>query len=352
MPTSPALVQVLDAHRFDEAALKDWLGAAIPDFGRDFSVRQFQGGQSNPTFLLQSGARKLVLRKKPPGKLLPKAHSIEREYRVLRALSGTDVPVPKVRAICEDADVIGTAFYLMDYVEGRFFDHPAMPDATPADRRLLHAATVDSLASLHSVDFDRCGLSDFGPRTGYVSRQVERWTGQYRASQAAGELPALQWLADWLHERRNVADETTIAHGDFRPGNLCFRDDAGAVSAILDWELSTLGHPLSDMAYLCMPYHIPWDVPNGRGLKGMDLGELGIPSEAESLERYSRATGRASVQDWPLFLALSFFRLSAILHGVMARAIAGNASNADARNVAGRAVMLAETGQAIARSGT
>ena len=352
MSTSPTLVPVLDAHRFDETALRGWLGENLPQFGDDVAVAQFQGGQSNPTFLLQSAGRRLVLRKKPPGKLLPKAHNIEREFEVLSALVKTTVPVPAVHALCEDADIIGTPFYLMDYVEGRFFDHPVMDEAEPAERRQLHFAAVGTLAALHRVDIDAVGLSAFGPRTGYVMRQVERWTKQYRQSSVAGELPALTWLADWLKERQDVPDETAIAHGDFRHGNLCYHRDRSAVVAVLDWELSTIGHPVSDLAYFCMPYHIGSDVKGSRGLVGLDLGSLGIPDEGEVLRQYCTAAGRSDVPDWDVFLALAFFRLSAILHGVMARAIQGNASNADARHVAERASVLAEIGKRIAASGT
>lgn len=347
--TSQVLVPVIAAHRFDEAALADWLSNAIPDFGGPLMIRQFQGGQSNPTFLLQGKGRNLVLRKKPPGPLLPKAHNVEREYRILAALSATAVPTPQVMAICEDPDVIGTAFYVMQFVEGRFFDHPVMPGVTPTERGRLHRATVEALVRLHEVDVDAVGLSDYGPPSGYVARQIERWSRQYQASLAAGELPALTWLGDWLRERQDVAEETTITHGDFRHGNLCFGQDEDSVTAILDWELSTLGHPLSDLAYLCMPYHIQAGVEHSRGIAGLDLGELGIPDEEAIVRHYCELSGRAAPSDWRVFLALSFYRLAAILHGVMARALQGNASNSDALEVAKRAGVLAEIGQCIAR---
>lgn len=347
--TAQTLVPVIAAHRFDEAALAGWLRAAVPDFDGPLAVRQFQGGQSNPTFLLEASGRKLVLRKKPPGALLPKAHNVEREYRILAALSPTDVPTPQVMALCDDTGVIGTAFYVMQFVEGRFFDHAVMPDVSPAERRRLHLSTVDAMVRLHKVDIDAVGLGDYGPRSGYVARQVERWSKQYQASLAAGELPALTWLGDWLREHQNVPEETTIAHGDFRHGNLCFEQNGDGVTAILDWELSTLGHPLSDLAYLCMPYHIPAGVEHSRGIAGLDLKALGIPGEDAIIQYYCELAGRPAPPGWRVFLALSFFRLAAILHGVMARALQGNASNSDALEVAKRSGVLAEIGQRIAR---
>ncbi|MDF2688393.1 MAG: aminoglycoside phosphotransferase [Microvirga sp.] len=343
------LAPVIPAHRFDENGLKVWLADAAPDFRGDLSIRQFQGGQSNPTFLIESGGKRLVLRKKPPGQLLNKAHDVEREFRVISALGPTDVPVARVVALCDDPDVIGTPFYVMEFVEGRIFDTAAMEGVEPEERRQLHLASVDALARLHAVDVEAVGLGDFGRKGGYVARQVERWSRQYQSSLSAGELPALTWLADWLREHQGVPDETTIAHGDFRHGNLCFAVDEPTVSAIFDWELSTLGHPLSDLAYLCMSYRIDAGVPHSRGILGLDLAELGIPKEEEIVERYCMAMGRSGIPDWNVFLALSFFRLSAILHGVMARALQGNASDANARQVAQRAGLLADIGQAIAR---
>lgn len=349
-PGAP-LIDVIDSHRFDEVALARWLQAQIPGFDGLISVRQFQGGQSNPTFLIASRDRRCVLRKKPPGKLLPKAHQVEREFAIIRALGPTAVPVPKALALCEDADVIGTAFYVMDFVDGRHFDGLALADQPRGDRAAINFAAVDTLASLHAVDPAAIGLDDYGPKGGYVARQVERWTRQYRAASAeAGEIADLDWLADWLRERCHVTDETTIAHGDYRTGNLLYSHEKPRVTAILDWELSTLGHPLADLAYYCMSYRIDSAVSGGRGLAGLDLKELGVPSESDVLDRYSRASGRAGIADWPVFLALSFFRLSAILHGVMARAVQGNASDANALDVAGRAGGLALIGRTIAQS--
>ncbi|UZF95448.1 phosphotransferase family protein [Bosea sp. NBC_00550] len=345
------LVDVIDKHRFDEAALARWLRVHIPGFDGPVSIRQFQGGQSNPTFLIASGDRRCVLRKKPSGQLLPKAHQVEREFAIISALGPTSVPVPEVMALCADADVIGTPFYLMGHVDGRHFDGLLLADQPRDGRAAINYDAVDTLARLHAVDPAAIGLADYGPQGGYVARQVERWTKQYRASSAqAGEIADLGWLADWLRERRHVSDETAIVHGDYRTGNLLYRHDAPQVAAILDWELSTLGHPIADLAYYCMTYRIDARLSGGRGLAGLDLRERGIPGETEVLDRYSQASGRVAIADWPVFLALSFFRLSAILHGVMARAVQGNASDANALDVANRAGALAQIGRAIAHS--
>lgn len=350
--TTPTPVPVIAAHRFDAVALHSWLAAHLPDFagGGPLRIRQFQGGQSNPTFLLEVGTQRLVLRKKPSGTLLPKAHNIAREYRVLKALEPSPVAVPRMYAFCNDPAVIGTEFYLMEFVEGRLLNHPAMPGLLPGDRQALHLATIDMLALLHRTDIDAAGLADFGPQTGYLARQVDRWSRQYQASLAAGEVPALAWLAEWLRERQAVPEELTIVHGDYRHGNLCFHPKEPAVSAIFDWELSTLGHPLADLAYLCMPYHIPAGLGQSRGLLGLDLVSSGIPDENAVIQRYCIATGRRPPENWAVFLALSFFRIAAILHGVGARAKLGNASDSGAAEVAQRAGQMADLGQAIARA--
>lgn len=340
---------VIPVHRFDENAIKVWLADVVPDFRGDMSIRQFQGGQSNPTFLIEAGGKRIVLRKKPPGQLLNKAHDVEREFRVVSSLGLTNVPVARIIALCNDTEVIGTPFYVMEFVEGRIFDNATMEGIGPDERMRLHFASVDALTKLHAIDFEAVGLNDFGLKGGYVDRQVKRWSRQYQLSLSAGELPALTWLADWLRERQEVRDETTIVHGDFRIGNLCFAVDEPKVEAIFDWELSTLGHPLSDLAYLCMPYRIDAHVPHSRGILGLNLIRLGIPREQEIVERYCTMMGRSTLPDWNVFLVLAFFRLSAILHGVMARALQGNASDANAHHVAQRAGLLAEIGQTIAR---
>ncbi|MGE6530009.1 phosphotransferase [Pseudomonas sp. NPDC077382] len=347
----PELIDVLPAHRFDEAALARYLREHLPQMGDDLLVHQFQGGQSNPTYLMESAGRRYVLRKKPPGKVLPSAHLVEREYKVIRALSEhSSVPVPSVHLLCEDESIIGTAFYVMDHIEGRIFSHPALDELPVAERQSIHLAAIDTLAALHQVDVEAAGLSDFGKAQGYFARQVKRWSGQYQASRT-GDMPAMEHLMQWLPEQVPQHDECAIAHGDYRLGNLIFAPGEAKVAAILDWELSTVGHPLADLAYFCLPYHLPAGVDGLRGLIGIDLRAQGIPSEHEVLQRYCLKSGRDGIDDWHVFVAFSLFRLAAILQGVYARALQGNASNADALQVGQRAGLLAEAGWRIAQRG-
>ncbi len=348
MTTAPELVDVLPAHRFDEERLLAWLQAELPEVGQRLDVRQFQGGQSNPTFLLGTDGGQYVLRKKPPGKTLPSAHLVEREYRVMKALADhTGVPVPRVRVLCEDSAIIGTPFYVMDFLDGRILSHSALPELGREDRLLAHQSAIDTLAALHSVDVNTIGLGDYGRPEGYVARQVTRWSKQYLASKT-DELPAMDKLMAWLPENIPVADETAIAHGDYRFGNLMLAPDKPEVIGILDWELSTLGHPLADLAYFCLPYYLPSDMEGMRGLQGEDLEALGIPDEQSTIARYCTQTGRDGIEDWHVFLAFSLFRLAAILQGVYKRALDGNAANANALNVGKRASLLADIGWQIA----
>lgn len=344
-----AVGDVLPAHRFDEAALAAYLRDRLEGAADGLTVRQFQGGQSNPTFLLTvGGGHRYVLRKKPPGTLLPKAHQVEREYRIMDALRDTPVPVPRMRLLCEDPAIIGTAFYVMDYVDGRIIADPAAPGLTPEERRQSREAMIDTLAALHAVDWRALGLENFGRPANYVARQVDRWSRQYAASRTGTESPAMDRLMAWLPRHIPPHDETAIAHGDFRPGNLMLHPQRPEVVAVLDWELSTLGHPLADLAYFCLPYHLPAGIYGVRGLQGLDLEALGIPSEEDILATYCARTGRPSIPHWSFFLAFSLFRLAAILQGVAARAAQGNASSADAAEVGGRAGLLADVGRAIA----
>ena len=348
MTTAPELVDVLPAHRFDEERLLEWLQAELPEVGERLDVRQFQGGQSNPTFLLDTDGGQYVLRKKPPGKTLPSAHMVEREYRVMKALADhTEVPVPRVRVLCEDSTVIGTPFYVMDFMEGRIISHSALPDLQRGDRLPAHQSAIDTLAALHSVDVSAIGLGDYGRPEGYVARQVARWSKQYLASKT-DDLPAMDKLMAWLPENLPATEETAIAHGDFRFGNLMLAPEKPEIIAILDWELSTLGHPLADLAYYCLPYYLPSDMEGMRGLQGQDLDTLGIPDEQETIARYCVQTGRNGIDDWHVFLAFSLFRLAAILQGVYKRALDGNAANANALNVGRRASLLADIGWQIA----
>ena len=356
---------VTRAHRFDERRLADYLCAqGLDEFrsgldgGLDDGLRvlQYQGGQSNPTFRLEAGGRYFVLRKKPPGDLLRSAHLIEREYRVMKALAGTGVPVPEMLLLCEDPAVIGQTFFLMEHVEGRVLPAPDLPEArSPAERTAIYDAMNRTLARLHSVDWRAAGLSDFGKPSNYVARQVALWTKQYEVSRHR-EIPAMEALIEWLpdhlpgRDRGGTREETTIAHGDFRLDNMILHPTAPTVVAVVDWELSTLGHPLADLAYNCMTYHLPRGA-RWKGLGGVDCGALGIPSEEEYVAAYCRRTGRDGVPDWHFFMAFGLFRLASICQGVYARAVQGNASSRNAFEIGRKAPLLAETGWRIARRG-
>jgi aminoglycoside phosphotransferase (APT) family kinase protein len=292
-------------------------------------VEQFKGGQSNPTFLLQVGQQKYVMRRKPPGKLLPSAHAVDREYRVISALAGTDVPVAKAYALCTDESIIGSMFYVMDCVEGRILWDPALPGATPAERGAMFDEMNRVISALHSVDYADIGLADYGKPGSYFERQNTRWSQQYRAAETEA-IEAMNNLIDWLPQHIPPGDDTTIVHGDYRLDNLVFHPTEARVLAVLDWELSTLGHPMADFAYHCLAWHMP--PAKMRGLVGHDLVALGIPAEADYVTRYCQRTGRAPVTpgEWNYYLAFNLFRLASITQGIMARALQGNASSAQA----------------------
>jgi aminoglycoside phosphotransferase (APT) family kinase protein len=319
------LVPVLKNNRFDEARLTKYLSSRIDGFGGEVIVRQFQGGFSNPTFHLQTKDRAFVLRKKPPGQLLPSAHAVDREHKVLKALQNTDVPVPRVYLLCEDDSIIGTMFYVMDYVDGRVYTDRLLPGCNPAQRAEMYDAMNDVLAKLHRVDYRAVGLEDFGKPSGYVQRQVARWSKQYLAS-AIDDTPAMNHLMEWLPKHLPAQDEATIAHGDYRIGNLLFDTTESRVVAVLDWELSTIGHPLGDLAYCCSAYHLP--ASSGRGFDGNDIAALGIPSESQFLEDYRQRTGRVDIPDWKFFLVFSLFRSAGILAGVYRRSVDGQGVDA------------------------
>jgi len=335
-------------HAFDTAGLARWMQAHIEDFSGPIELRQFAGGQSNPTFMVQSADRRYVLRRKPAGKLLPSAHAVDREYRVIKALEKTPVPVAKAYALCEDPAVIGAAFYVMDYVEGRVFWDAALPEAAPAERRAIYDEMTRVIAALHSVDYAAVGLGDYGKPGRYIERQVARWTQQYRASQTE-TIDAMERLIEWLPGHIPADEETGIVHGDFRLDNAIFHPREPRILAVLDWELSTLGHPLVDLAYLCTRYHLSSE--QFRGLAGLDCAALQIPSEAECVADYCRRRGRAPVapREWTYYLAFNMFRLTGILQGVMARALQGNASSATALEAGRRARPLAEQAWALVR---
>lgn len=339
----PQLVPVLPNHRFDAQRLAEYLAAHLPGFAGACEVRQFQGGQSNPTFHLRAGERQYVLRKKPPGTLLPSAHAVDREYRVMRALRGSDVPVPEVLLLCADESVIGTMFYVMEYLPGRIFADAGLPTLAPDHRAAIYDDMGRVLAALHAIDWRAAGLEGFGRPAGYIGRQIERWSRQYAAARLDAE-PAMDRLMAWLQAHAPVAEETAIAHGDFRIGNLVVHPTEPRVIGVLDWELATLGHPLADLAYNCLYWHLP---PALRGIEGVEVA--GIPTEAGYVRAYCRRTGRDGVPDLAFFIAFSLFRWSAIAAGVYRRALDGNAADAHGKESGAKFRTLAEIGWRIAQ---
>jgi aminoglycoside phosphotransferase (APT) family kinase protein len=319
-------------HELDERRLLEYLPGHVPGLRNPITVRQFRGGQSNPTFLIESDGRAWVMRKKPPGELLPSAHQIEREYLVMRALSGTEVPVPRMVHLCEDASIIGTAFYIMEGIEGRVFRDVTLPDLTPAERSAIYDAMGETLARLHRVEWQAIGLESFGRPSGYVPRQVARWTKQYDATRTH-EIPSMDLVMPWLARNVPEGDEAAIAHGDFRLENIIFHPTEAVPLAVLDWELATIGHPLSDLAYNCLPYHVPANFPGVGGLNGINNAATGIPTEETYIASYCARTNRSSIDHWHYYIAFSLFRTAAILQGVYARALQKSASNSDALEV-------------------
>ena len=332
---------VAPQHAFDVGALAAWMKQHVDGFSGTLEVEQFKGGQSNPTFMLHAGGRKYVMRRKPPGKLLPSAHAVDREYKVISALAATDVPVARAYALCEDDAVIGTMFYIMDCVEGRVMWDPTLPDMTPAERGAIFAEMNRVIAALHSVDYATVGLADYGKPGAYLERQVARWSKQYKASETE-VIPAMDNLIAWLPAHIPPGDETRIVHGDYRLDNTIFHPTEPRILAVLDWELSTLGHPLADFAYHCMTWRM---APSEfRGLRGADLAALGIPDEQAYVAAYCKRTGRKAIaaDEWEYYMVFNMFRLAGILQGIMARAVQGNASSAAAVETGKRAKPLAE----------
>jgi aminoglycoside phosphotransferase (APT) family kinase protein len=332
---------VAPRNAIDGERLAAWLAGHVAPLDGPLEIAQFKGGQSNPTYLLAAGRQRYVLRRKPPGKLLPSAHAVDREYRVIRALAGTDVPVARALALCEDPAVIGTAFYVMEYVAGRVFWDPRLPELALGERAAVHDEINRVIAALHSVDYEAAGLGDYGRPGEYIARQVARWSKQYQASETE-KIDAMDRLIAWLPENIPAGDETRIVHGDYRIDNVIFHPAESRILAVLDWELSTLGHPLADFAYHCMVWRIPPGV--FRGLGGLDLAALGIPSEQDYVASYCRRTGRAGIEprDWEYYMVYNMFRIAAIVQGVMARALQGNASSAQALETGRAARPLAE----------
>jgi aminoglycoside phosphotransferase (APT) family kinase protein len=340
---------VAPQHAFDVARLADYLRGRIEGLAGELHVEQFKGGQSNPTFLLAAGDRRLVLRRKPPGTLLPSAHAVDREFRVLRALEGTDVPVARAHVLCEDPQVIGTSFYVMDYVEGRIFWDPTLPGLVREQRGAIYDEMNRVVAALHRVDPAAVGLADYGKPGNYFARQVARWTRQYRASETE-RIEAAERLIEWLPAHLPPEGETRIVHGDYRLDNAIFHPAEPRILAVIDWELSTLGDPLVDFAYHCMRWRLD---ESARGLAGADLAALGIPDEDAYLERYLERVGRAhppTPAEWTYCIVFGMFRLLGILQGVAARALRGNASSELAVQTGRRARPLAEQAWALAQT--
>lgn len=342
------LTPVRAIHRFDEVRLEHYLTDRMPGFRGPLKIRQFVGGQSNPTYMLETPAARFVMRKKPPGPLLQSAHQVEREFRIIKALAATDVPVPRVHLLCEDTGVIGTAFFVMDFVAGRIMRDPFMPDSSPDERAACYDSMNDVLARLHKVDFRAVGLGDYGRPAAYVARQVARWSKQYELSKTE-EIPEMDRLIKWLTLHIPAGDETTIAHGDYRMENIIFDPSEPRVVAVLDWELSTLGHPLGDLGWACRPYHCPPGIDGVLSFQGVDLKSPGIPSEDEFVASYCKRVGRKAVPDLMFFVAFSFFRAAAIAQGIAMRAKMGTASAPDAAERGARARLMAEIGWEVAQ---
>ena len=329
---------VEERHRIDVASLEKFLGFKIA------SLEQFKGGQSNPTYrITASDGRKYVLRRKPPGKLLPSAHAVDREYRVISALHKVNFPVARPHLLCEDESVIGTAFYVMDYVEGRVLWDPALPGMTRGERAAIWDEQNRVISQLHLIDYRAVGLEDFGRPGNYIGRQVERWSRQYRASETK-PIEAMDSLIGWLPKNIPPEAGTSVVHGDFRLDNTIFHPSEPRILAVLDWELSTLGDPLADFAYHCMSWHIPPD--KFRGIAGLPIEELGIPSEAQYVQAYCRRTKRKNIDPshWDFYLAYNLFRIAAICQGIAKRVLDGTAASTFAQEAASKTVPLAQLG--------
>ena len=321
--SSGETIDVREAHRFDEARLTEWLASNLDGFKPPARIRQFAGGQSNPTYLVETPSGDMVLRRKPPGVTLPSAHAVDREFRVMTALAGSGFPVPTTLALCEDTSVIGTPFYLMEHVAGRVLWDPALPGIPLPERRAYHQTMIGALAQLHSLDVAALGLSDFGKSGNYFGRQIARWSRQYQTDAEAGRVPDMDALVAWLPAHIPAGEETVVVHGDYRMDNVMFAPDGPQVAAVIDWELSTLGHPLADFTNLLLMYKFPQTLM--KSLAGMDAGSIGVPTEAEAVAIYCRAAGRAPLGGLDFYHAYNLFRFAAICHGIRGRMLRGNA---------------------------
>lgn len=340
----------------DTVKLADYLEQHIDGFKGPIEASKFEGGQSNPTFKMTTPSGAYVLRRQPPGELLKSAHAVDREYRVMAALKNTDVPVPNVLHLCEDRDVIGSMFYVMEFCEGRIFWGAALPECGDgAEGNALRTAMYDEmnrvLAAMHSVDLEAAGLSDYGKPGNYFERQLGRWTKQYAASKLK-DIPAMDELIAWLEQNQPEDDgQVALAHGDFRLDNMMWHPSEPKVIAVLDWELSTLGHPLADLAYQCMGMRLPQGDAKMAGMAGVDRQALGIPSEQEYVEMYCQRRGLGKIENWEFYLCFSFFRLAAICQGVAKRAQDGNASSKEAAKVGAMVEPLASMAVDIIHNG-
>ncbi len=339
-----------DPTKLDTVAVAKWLEANMKGFEGPIEAEKFEVGQSNPTFKLKTPKKTYVLRRKPPGVLLKSAHAVDREFRVQKALYGTDVPVAKVHVLCEDDSVIGSAFYVMDMVDGRHFNLPDLPELPREERKPIQVEMARVLAAIHNVDLEATGLSDYGPEGNYYRRQIDRWSKQYRASET-DHIPAMEDLIDWLDKNIPEDDgQRTLAHGDYRIDNMLFEKDSPRCAAVLDWELSTTGHPYADVAAVIMQ----WAMPPGRdsrGLAGVDREAEGLMSDDEFLAEYCRLRGMDGIDRFGFYLAFTFFRMAGIIQGVYKRALDGNASNPERAKQMGAAVpRFAEAGVQAARS--
>lgn len=328
-------------HQFDVPRLETYLKEHIDGFTGPISLEQFSGGQSNPTFLLKASSGQYVLRRKPPGKLLPSAHAVDREYRVMTALYSTDVPVAKTYCLCEDESIIGTAFYVMDFVKGRVIWDGVLPEMNSHERSSIYDELNRVIAALHTVDHSAIGLESFGRPGNFVERQISRWIKQYRASETE-HIEAMENLIQWLPENVPQSEEVSITHGDYRLDNVIFHPTEARILSVLDWELSTLGHPVADLAYHCMY----WRLTPGefRGIAGVDHETTGIPAEEQYVERYCERTGRTTIENWDFYIAYNMFRLAGILQGIMGRVKDGTASSVHAIDQGKRARPMAEAG--------
>lgn len=342
---------VREAHRFDERRLEAYLSAHVEDFKGPITVAEFKGGQSNPTYRIAAASGNYVLRRKPPGKLLKSAHAVDREFRVISALYAAGFPVPRPYVLCEDDEIIGTAFYVMDCVEGRIFWELDLPGVGREERSAIYDNVNDTIAALHQTDFSAVGLDDFGVPGNYFERQISRWTRQYRASETA-RIVAMDKLIDWLPGNIPADDSTSIVHGDYRLDNMIIHPTEPRVIAVLDWELSTIGHPLADFTYHLMAWQMPEIGIGSTGLVGKPLRELGIPDEDSYIDQYCARTGRDGIPDRNFYSAFNFFRLAAILQGIAGRVRDGTAASKHATQAVNAVQPLADLGwQSAAKHG-